>query len=75
MSDVIVGVVPVGDDRFSLVVSDPSAAPHQGPTIGDDLLGYDNDALCKTLTERHGISQLHVNQLIDAAQGKRASGG
>ena len=70
-----VAVVPIGDDRFALVLSDPVAAPSQGPAVGDDPQGYTEDALRRELRERHGLSDADGETLIAAAEAKRSDGG
>jgi len=66
MSYVTVAVVPVGPDRFALVLSDPAAAPSHGPSVGDDPQGYTEDELRRSLNECHGLSTADIAMLIAA---------
>lgn len=75
MSVVSVAAVPVGDDRFALVLCDPIAAPSLGPSVGENPQGYTEDELRRSLQERHGISTADIATLIATTEAKRASGG
>ena len=54
MAYMTVAVVPVGADRFALVLSNPAAAPSQVPSVGDNPQGYTEEELRRSLHECHG---------------------
>lgn len=75
MLDRTVALVPVGNDRFCLVLSDVIAPSPMGPSVGDDPDGYTEDTLYAELRDRHRLSDADIATLIAAAQAKRAQGG